>query len=107
MSLFLVTYTHPDSPLWQQHLMAHVHFLQDMLAAGTLRASGPIPGASKKMAVLIVAAESETAARALLANDPYMLVGIVEDMTVTPWDPIFGVFNADSTMPGRMQTRDT
>jgi uncharacterized protein len=52
-----------------------------------------------KSALLILSAGSRQAAIDLLATDPYMSEGLVTDCTVTEWDPIFGTYNSDSSMP--------
>ena len=101
MPLFVVTYAHPEEEGWREHLVPHIGWLQDQLRAGTLKASGPFNGVPTRSALLIMAAESRDALEALIATDPFAEHGLIEDMTVTEWDPIFGAFNADSSMPGR------
>lgn len=101
MPLFVVTYTHPNEEGWREHLVPHIGWLQDQLKAGTLKASGPFNGVPTRSAMLIMAAESREALLSLIATDPFAEHGLIEDMTITEWDPIFGAFNADSTMAGR------
>lgn len=48
MPLYVVTYTHPDLEGWQRHLMPHVAWLRDQVAAGVLRASGCLDFARHK-----------------------------------------------------------
>jgi hypothetical protein len=98
--LFMVTYTHPDEAGWQRHVMAHVGWLQDQVAAGHVIASGPLPAEADKAALLIMAAQDEAALRALIATDPFALEGLIDTLVIKPWDPIFGCFNAQSSMPG-------
>lgn len=99
MPLFAVTYSHPDDAGWQAQLMAHVAYLQDLLREGVLRASGPLPDRPVKAALLIIAAADRAELDAIVARDPFAEHGLIADMTVEQWDPIFGVFNADSSMP--------
>lgn len=105
MALFAITYTHPDAAGWQTHLMAHIGWLQDRLADGSLLASGPFRDVEGHRAMLIMAAVDEAAMRASIATDPFAVEGLIADLTITRWDPIFGAFNPHSSMPGEMQTR--
>ena len=105
MAIFIVHFEHPDEAGWQQQLMPHIHFLQDLLAEGVLLASGPYPDADVKSAMLLIVAADEVEAHAIIARDPFAEHGLIENMTVTKWDPIFGVFNDLSSMPGTMQSR--
>lgn len=43
MSLYVVTYEHPDEAGWQAQLAPHIGYLQDLLAEGVLCASGAFP----------------------------------------------------------------
>jgi len=101
MTLFVVSYCHPDEAGWRQHIMAHVGYLKQLLAQGVLRASGPMPGEADRRAMLIIAAPDRTALDAIVAADPFAIEGLIEDMTVAEWDPIFGAFNSDSSMAGQ------
>lgn len=99
MSLWVVTFTHPDASGWQQQLMPHVDYLRKLIADGVLRASGPMPGEADKKAMLIIAAPDRAALDAIVAADPFAEHGLIGALTVAHWDPIFGVFTADSSMP--------
>ncbi len=99
MPLYAVTYDHPDETGWKQHVMPHVGWLQDRLKDGSLLASGPFSGASPKAALLIMSAPDRDALDAVIASDPFAIEGLIEAMTVREWDPIFGTFNARSSMP--------
>lgn len=105
MPIFIVHYEHPDDAGWQEQLMPHVHYLQDLLAEGILLASGPLPDATVKSARLIINAENEEELDAIIARDPFAKHGLIANMIVAKWDPIFGVFNERSSMPGAMQSR--
>ena len=82
--------------------MPHVGWLREQVAAGALRASGPIADNAMKRAMLIVAAADEAAVRAMVATDPFAVHGLIADMSIAEWDPIFGAFNGDSTMAGKI-----
>ncbi len=82
MKLFIATYTHPDEEGWALHLGAHIDYLQKIAASGALRLSGPFVGTPEKAAMLILSAVNEQAVRALLAEDPYMIEGLVANLTI-------------------------
>lgn len=102
MPLYVVHYSHPDEKGWQEQLMPHVGWLREQVAAGVLRASGPIANPDVKRAMLIIAAADEAAVRAVIATDPFAVHGLIADMSIAEWDPIFGAFNGDSTMAGKI-----
>ncbi|GAA3311552.1 YciI family protein [Streptomyces cinereospinus] len=99
MAFFVVTYTHPDTKRWNEHVAAHVDWLAERLDDGSLKASGPFLQTPLKSALLILTADSRQAAIDLIATDPFMSEGLITDCTVTEWDPIFGTYNSDSSMP--------
>lgn len=105
MAVFIVHYDHPNEAGWQQQLLPHIHYLQDLLAENVLLASGPLPDETVKSAMLIISAADEDDLKAIVARDPFAEHGLIENMTVTKWDPIFGAFNNLSSMPGSMQSR--
>jgi uncharacterized protein YciI len=95
MPFFMVTYVHRDEEGWRKHVMEHVQYLQDMVKAGAIRASGPMVGTPERSAMLIMAAPNREALLDLIEHDPFKIEGLVDDMTVTQWDPMFGVFHDD------------
>jgi uncharacterized protein len=104
MPVYHITYAHPDEAGWQQHLIPHILWLQARLKDGSLLASGPFPDAAQKEAMLIMRAPDRAAIDALIATDPFAIEGLIADMTVQAWDPIFGVFNEHSSMSGTKST---
>jgi len=90
MTTFVVTYTHPNEAGWQAHVGPHVEWLLTEVEAGRLRASGPFVGTPVRSAMLIIDVEDRAALDAMIAADPFHAEGLIEDMTVTEWDPIFG-----------------
>ncbi len=99
MSLWVVTFTHPDEAGWQAQLMPHVDYLRQLIDQGVLRASGPMPGEADRKAMLIIAAPDRAALDAVIAADPFAEHGLIGEIAIARWDPIFGVFNADSSRP--------
>ena len=105
MPLYAITYEHPNEEGWRQHVLPHVGWLQDRLADGSLIASGPFKDGASRAALLIMSAPDEAALARLIESDPFSIEGLIANMTVHEWDPIFGAFNSQSSMPGRMQSR--
>jgi uncharacterized protein len=99
MALFIVTYEHPDAERWQQYLMPHITWLQERLLDGSLIASGPFSDVAEKSALLIMTAPDKAALESIIATDPFAVEGLIANMTIRAWDPIFGAFNDRSSMP--------
>lgn len=99
MPIFAVTYEHPAEDGWNKHVMPHVKWLQDRLKDGSLIASGPFEGTPCKSALLIMEAADQASLEAIIATDPFAVERLIENMQIRIWDPIFGAFNAKSSMP--------
>ncbi|RNF92138.1 YciI family protein [Streptomyces botrytidirepellens] len=110
MPHFVVTYVHRDPTGWARHLDAHLRWLVERVESGQLRASGPTtrteaalgqPGqAWERTALLVFATADEETLYKIVATDPYLVEGQVQEMTVTRWDPIFGVLGEESSRAG-------
>ncbi len=92
MPTFVVTYDHPDEAGWHEHLGAHIEWLNLEVAAGRLKASGPFVDTPTRSAMLIIEADDQTHVDNIVATDPFHAEGLIADMTVTQWNPIFGAF---------------
>ena len=99
MPFFIVRFEHPDEAGWQQQLGAHIAWLRERVADGSVRASGPLVDAPDRAAMLVMSAANQIALEAIIATDPFAVHGLIENMTVTQWDPIFGAWGAESSMP--------
>ena len=97
MAFFLVTMTHTDLEGWTRHLQAHVAYLRRLVSAGSLRASGPLTDAPVKAGFLIITAADRTAADAIIADDPFAKEGLIDELTIRHWDPLFGAFAAEAS----------
>lgn len=100
MPLFLVTYTHPDESGWNRHLQAHVRWVTMGVERGIIRAGGPLPDQRPREAMMLLDLPSLHAAREFLETDPFQEAEVVTGMTLRRWDPMFGLFNAESSRPG-------
>lgn len=54
--------------------------------------------------MLIISAPDRQKLDEIISEDPFAKEGLIEEMTVVEWNPFFGVFNGDSSMPGQMQS---
>jgi len=92
--------THPDGEGWGKHVGAHVEYLRGLIAAGKIRASGPVRGLGLRAGFIIMTAASLEEARTLVGDDPFAKEGLIETLTILSWDPLFGAFSAESSRSG-------
>lgn len=67
----------------------HRAFTADLAEDGRLIASGPYVGTSQ--ALLIVRADDEAGALALLEDDPFHKGGYIAERVVREWNPVTGI----------------
>ena len=96
MAFFLVTMTHPDGEGWGRHVMAHVGYLQGLIEAGKIRASGPVTGLGKRAGFILMTVGGREEAERLVAEDPFAIEGLIDELTILAWDPMFGAFAQDA-----------
>ena len=101
MAIFVVTYTHPNKDGWSKHVLPHALYLQELLKSGMLLASGPFVGGKTKSAMLNMSGANRQEILDAIAKDPFEIEGLIEGMTVTEWDPIFGAFESLSSRGAR------
>ena len=97
MAFFLVTMTHPDGDGWGRHVAAHVGYLNGLIKAGKIRASGPVTGLGKRAGFIIMTVEDLAEAKRLIAEDPFAIEGLIDELTILQWDPMFGAFSGESS----------
>lgn len=102
MPFFIAVMAHPDGDGWNRHLAAHVAYLADLVASSSLRASGPLIGTPHRSGFLIFTVPDRAKVEALVAADPFAVEGLIENLTITEWDPLFGAFAVESSghLPG-------
>ena len=98
MKFFVVTMTHPDGEGWGEHVMAHVEYLRGLVGQGKLRASGPARGLPLRAGLLVFTVADRVELDALIAADPFAIEGLIDQLTVVEWDPMFGAFAAESSL---------
>jgi len=94
---FVVTLVHRNVDLWRQHLDAHIDYLKSLLAQGVLRASGPRTESRYPAGLIILMANDDAELRGLLQVDPFNVHGIEDEVTITEWNPVFGIFASESS----------
>jgi uncharacterized protein len=70
---------------------AHVAFLEQLNAAGTLRFAGPFLDDDGKPCGSMIAVEAadQPSAKAIADSDPYAKAGLFEQVTIQPWNWVF------------------
>ncbi|MCD5422878.1 hypothetical protein LRS71_25580 [Rhodococcus pyridinivorans] len=101
MPLFIATYTHPDYEGWKTYLHPHLEWIAAQVKCGTLYASGPTLTGETRSAALLFNSPDQSTLEATITTDPYVEHGQVAELTITQWDPIFGMLNAESTQSGK------
>jgi hypothetical protein len=99
MAIFFVRFEHPDEAGWQRWVRPHVDWLNEQVSKGTIIASGPSVGTTVRQGLLVMRAKDEPALIAVVQTDPFWINGIVENLQITQWDPLFGVFRDLSSNP--------
>ena len=97
MAFFLVTMTHPDGEGWGQHVMPHVDYLKGLIEAGKIRASGPVTGLGKRAGFIMMTVDTREEVDRLIAADPFAIEGLIDELTVLEWDPMFGALAGDGS----------
>ncbi|WP_278237317.1 YciI family protein [Isoptericola sp. AK164] len=93
MATFVVTYTYsPDAERLDAVRPEHRAFLGALHEEGSVVVSGPLPptGQAAAGALIVLEAEDETAALALLDDDPFRREELVVEATVRRWVPVIG-----------------
>lgn len=91
MAYFVVT--SEQGPEWvdgrpmraQQWWAEHASFVNSGMSAGFIILGGPLGNGSPHRALLIVNAETESAARSQLLEDPWVRAGILRIRGLEPW----------------------
>ena len=97
MPFFLVTMTHPDGDGWDLHVRPHVDYLLELVQKKLLKASGPLKGLPLRAGFLILVAGDRAEVETIVAGDPFAKQDLIVDLTIHEWDPLFGVFEEESS----------
>jgi len=96
MTIYFVRFEHPDEAGWQRWVRPHVDWLNEQVSKGTIIAS---VGTTVRQGLLVMRAKDEPALIAVVQTDPFWVNGIVENLQITQWDPLFGAFRELSSNP--------
>ncbi|AHF76642.1 hypothetical protein Sant_1584 [Sodalis praecaptivus] len=101
MGLYLVRMDHPHGEGWAQFVVEHVQYLKTLIDQGTLLASGPLQGTPLRAGFLIIMADSQQQVEALVAADPFSREGLICQLRIEQWDPLFGEWanRSSQTLP--------
>ena len=91
MALFATTYRYAadSSTARDATRPAHRAYLGELTERGQLALSGPFVG-GEDGALLVFEAPTEDGARALVADDPFVVEGLVAEVTVREWQTVMG-----------------
>lgn len=97
MAFFVVTMSHPNGPEWDKHVRSHVDYLRNLIDQGKVRASGRAIGLPLRSGLIVFHVADRTELDQLIADDPFARAGIIAELSITEWDPLFGIFAQDSS----------
>ena len=89
--------THPNEDGWKTHLKVHIEYLLKLTKDGTLKASGPLVGKSTRNGFLILKTADLQEVEQIVAKDPFSTEGLIDELTITEWDPVFGLFASEAS----------
>jgi len=90
MAIYAVQYLYAEEPQIMDGLRAdHRAYLRDLIDAGQLLASGPLP--DRNAALLIFKADGPEVVAGLLDQDPFEIAGYVGERIIEQWNPILGM----------------
>ncbi|KAF4614318.1 hypothetical protein G7Y89_g15420 [Cudoniella acicularis] len=89
--------THPSGPGWSLHARPHVQCLLSLADNKILKASGPLKGLPLRAGFLIIKAENKEEVEAIVNGDPFAKEGLIVELTIQEWDPIFGVWESEAS----------
>lgn len=94
MALYVIEYRYDQelSNLVSDFRPAHREFLRTLQSQGALVASGFLRDAVFSGAMIILRADSASAAREMLAPDPFATNGLIHSVVVREWHPTLGEF---------------
>ena len=90
--IFAVHYTYTEATAADRasNRPEHRAWLDALVEAGTVLSSGPYPDGSG--ALLLFRAEDAAALNALLPEDPFAKLGLIEAVRAVEWLPVMGAF---------------
>ncbi|MFP1877711.1 YciI family protein [Lonsdalea quercina] len=90
MGIYVVRMDHPNGTGWNTHVAEHVRYLQKLIEAGRLIASGPLKETPLRAGFLIFRATTLDEVKAMIHADPFTRENLIVDLDIQRWDPLFG-----------------
>lgn len=91
MPVFAVTYEYDQRDDERDAIRPdHRAFLRRLHDDGVLLASGPLSGAGGPGALMLLRADDDAAALAVLDDDPFWTAGVVAARSARGWEPVIG-----------------
>ncbi|WP_291382421.1 YciI family protein [Demequina sp.] len=91
MSLWIIHYTYDTREALRASLLdEHQWYLAGLADAGAMIAYGRFDDQAEPGSLLIASAPTKQHVEDLLAEDPYIIVGAVADISIRPWDGHLG-----------------
>lgn len=91
MPYFATTYRYTDDvPRRDEVRPTHRDYLAGLTAREALAVSGPYADGEPGGALLIFSADTADEARALVDSDPFVVEGLVAEITIREWKPVSG-----------------
>lgn len=92
MAYFATTYRYTDEVERRTAVRpTHRDYLAGLTERGQLQVSGPFADGEPGGALLVFVADDAAGARVLIDADPFVLEGLVAEITVREWTPVSGV----------------
>src|SRR6476661_10156009 len=90
MSLHAVLYRYADAPgRLDEHRPVHKDYLATLFEQGRIVVSGPLTDGAPG-ALLILDADDPAHVAELLDQDPFRLLGLIQEREIRQWSPAFG-----------------
>lgn len=98
-AIYLVRFEHPDEAGWQAWVRPHVGWIREQVEQGVVIASGPSVGTPTRQGLLVMRAADRSDLEAIIRTDPFWVNGIIDNLQITQWDPLFGDLRNLSSSP--------
>lgn len=106
MNIYLVRMEHPEGPEWNTFVREHVLYLKELIADGTLIASGPLKNTALRAGFLIFRAEDLQQVHRLVNADPFARENLIVNLEIQQWDPLFGQLSSLSSQQTASELQD-
>lgn len=106
MHIYIVRMDHPDGTGWNAFVREHVIYLKRLIAQGKLLASGPLKNTPLRAGFLIFRADTIDEVHSMIDADPFAREGLIVQLDIQQWDPLFGQFGNYSSHNAAVALQD-